>query len=144
MTATPPPSAYFSAPVSAICTPGFARAHRKVPYRVKDRIYNAAGLPRHHRQGWVIDHRLALEISGDNDPSNLYAQPIAEAHRKDVDENEAHAEVCSGRWSLAQARGYGIDGRDDCRIAISRKESNEHAPRCSPQLSSSVDASHIA
>lgn len=103
----PPASAYFAnATVAQVCAPGWSRAHRKVPYRVKDLVYDRAGLRRHHRQGWLIDHRLPLEGGGDDDPSNLFAQPIAEAHRKDRDENYMHAQICSGQWSLPYAREW--------------------------------------
>ncbi len=88
----------------AICTLGYARRHRNVPYRVRDHIYTAYGLARGHRRGYVIDHLVPLELGGTNEPANLWPQPRAESKRKDLDEGRLHDEVCSGRITLGAAR----------------------------------------
>jgi hypothetical protein len=89
---------------AAVCSTGYARAHRSVPYRVRDRIYDAYGLPRGSRRGYVIDHFIPLELGGTNDPANLWPQSRSEAHRKDRDEDRLRAEVCAGEISLDAAR----------------------------------------
>ena len=93
-----------SATVQQICAPGYSKAHRHVTYGLRDRIYDRDGLPRGSRRGYVIDHRIPIEIGGSNDPSNLFAEPRSEAKRKDRLEDRLHAEVCSGRTTLAAAR----------------------------------------
>ena len=87
-----------------VCAIGYARAHRKVPYRVRDLVYDRYRLPRGSRRGYVIDHLIPLEIGGTNAIANLWPQPRAAAHRKDRDEDRLHGEVCSGEISLAAAR----------------------------------------
>lgn len=92
------------ASVAAICTLGYARRHRRVPYRVRDEVYDRYGLPRGMRRGYVIDHLVPLELGGRNDLANLWPQKRSQAHRKDLDENRLHDEVCSGEISLPAAR----------------------------------------
>lgn len=93
-----------TATVKQICTPGYSKAHRHVTYALRDRIYDRDGLPRGSRRGYVIDHRIPIEIGGSNDPSNLFAEPRAEAKRKDRLEDRLHTDVCSGLTTLAAAR----------------------------------------
>ena len=90
--------------VEALCTPGYAKRHRKVPRNMRDRIYHKFGLQRGQRRGWVIDHRIPLELGGTNDIANLYPQPKAEAHQKDLEENELHMQVCFKQITLAASR----------------------------------------
>lgn len=98
-----------SATAAQVCTPGYGRAHRHVTYVLRDRIYDRDGLPRGARRRYVIDHRIPLEIGGNNDPSNLFAQTRSEASRKDRLENRLHSEVCSGRATLTAARSEILD-----------------------------------
>lgn len=66
-------------------------------------------------KGYEIDHLISIELGGSNDPTNLWPQPVDTAtivgfHTKDVVENRAHALVCSGKISLADAqRGISTD-----------------------------------
>lgn len=101
-----PPPGDFDARVTVaeICSLGFARRHRRVPYRLRDAVYNRYGLRRGFRRGYVIDHLIPLELGGRNDTANLWPQPRAESKRKDRDENRLHDAVCSGTQSLAGAR----------------------------------------
>jgi hypothetical protein len=93
-----------NATASAVCTLGYARRHRKVPYRIRDRVYNAYGLARGHRRGYVIDHLIPLELGGANAIANLWPQPRPESKRKDRDEGRLHDQVCNGEITLAGAR----------------------------------------
>jgi hypothetical protein len=100
-----PPGAFDpAATYAAVCTAGYARSHRRVPYRLRDAVYAAYGLPRGHRTGYVIDHFVPLELGGTNDRANLWPQTRAEAKRKDLDEGRLRAEVCSNALSLDSAR----------------------------------------
>ncbi len=97
-----------------VCRPGYAHAARNVPYRVRDAVYTAYGLPRGHRtpsggyvgprRGYVIDHLVPLELGGANDVRNLWPQPRNEAHVKDRVEDALHEAVCSGRMRLFDAQ----------------------------------------
>lgn len=90
--------------VGEVCTLGFARRHRHVPYRLRDAVYNRYGLRRGFRRGYVIDHLIPLELGGRNDLANLWPQPRVQSYRKDRDENRLHDAVCTGSESLADAR----------------------------------------
>ena len=101
----PPPGAYDrAATVAEVCALGYARRHRRVPYRLRDAVYRRYGLPRGTRRGYVIDHLVPLELGGRNDPANLWPQTRADARRKDRDENRLHEAVCAGTMTLAAAR----------------------------------------
>ncbi len=101
-----PPAGSFDARVTVgeVCTLGFARRHRRVPYRLRDAVYNRYGLRRGSRRGYVIDHLVPLELGGRNDLANLWPQPRVQSYRKDRDENRLHDAVCTGSESLADAR----------------------------------------
>ena len=53
---------------------------------------------------YEVDHLVPLEIGGSNDVANLWPEPWAEAHIKDVAENRAHREVCAGRVTVEAAQ----------------------------------------
>lgn len=53
---------------------------------------------------WEIDHLIPLELGGADDKSNLWPQPIAEAHEKDKVENKLHKEVCTKEIDIATAQ----------------------------------------
>jgi len=108
------PGAIATSSTGAVCRPGYAYAARSVPYRVRDAVYTAYGLPRGHRtpsggyvgprRGYLIDHLVPLELGGANDVRNLRPQPRNEAHAKDRVEDELHEAVCSGRMRLVDAQ----------------------------------------
>jgi hypothetical protein len=111
--ATFAPAAAFTPPIGSfdptstpaqVCALGYAREHRNVPYRMRDLVYDRYGLPRGSRRGYVIDHLVPLELGGTNAIANLWPQPRAAAHRKDLDEDRLHGEVCAGELSLSAAR----------------------------------------
>lgn len=108
------PGAIATSSTGTVCRPGYAHAARNVPYRVRDAVYTAYGLPRGHRtprggyvgprRGYVIDHLVPLELGGANNVRNLWPQPRNEAHAKDRVEDELHEAVCSGRMRLVDAQ----------------------------------------
>jgi hypothetical protein len=55
---------------------------------------------------YELDHFIPLEVGGSSNLANLWLEPIAEAKRKDVDENLAHKMVVSGQWTLAAGQQY--------------------------------------
>jgi hypothetical protein len=55
------------------------------------------------RAKWEVDHWYSRENGGADDIRNLWMQPIAEAHQKDVLENRLHRAVCAGTLTLDDA-----------------------------------------
>jgi hypothetical protein len=55
---------------------------------------------------YELDHFIPLEVGGSSNLANLWLEPIAEAKRKDQDENYAHEMVVSGAWTLARGQQY--------------------------------------
>ncbi len=108
------PGAVATSSTAIVCRSGYAHAVRNVPYRVRDAVYTAYGIPRGHRtpdggyvgprRGYVIDHLVPLELGGANSPRNLWPQPRAEARVKDRVEETLHEAVCSGRMGLVDAQ----------------------------------------
>jgi hypothetical protein len=66
--------------------------------KVKARIYRSYGIQ--HHDGYTIDHLIAVELGGSNDPRNLWPQRFEDADMKDKLENHLHALVCAGTMSL--------------------------------------------
>jgi hypothetical protein len=88
--------------VETLCIPGYAKGARHVAGSVKERVYRAYKLERH--KGYTIDHLIAVELGGSNDPKNLWPQPLADAELKDALENRLHALVCAGSMPLMEAK----------------------------------------
>lgn len=90
---------------SVVCQIGEARRERNVPYRIRDRVYLAYGIPRGARKGlYRIDHLIPLELGGSNRPSNLWPQSYADSKLKDRVESELHEAVCDGSMRLDDAQ----------------------------------------
>jgi hypothetical protein len=92
---------------STICVRGYARSVRPpVAYtsrlkRAQMRGYRLAGRMRDYQE----DHLIPLELGGaPYDVANLWPEPIADARRKDREENRLHRLVCSGKASLQDAQ----------------------------------------
>src|SRR5712691_11572615 len=62
------PGAIQSSDTAAICTPGWAEAHRDVSEATKDYIAREYGLS--SRYGYEIDHLIPLELGGSNSVPN--------------------------------------------------------------------------
>jgi hypothetical protein len=103
------PGARFTTVTTAmVCTPGYSRSARKVPYSEKSAVYAAYGMHRHFNgHNGEVDHLVALELGGSNDQSNLWPETAAGrygSHQKDRLENELHDEVCGGQLTLRKAQ----------------------------------------
>jgi hypothetical protein len=77
---------------------------RDVPSAVKRDVYKQSGIPKSERKGYVIDHKVPLELGGSNAKSNLQAQPKAQAKTKDEWENYLAGQVKEGKMPLSQAQ----------------------------------------
>lgn len=96
------PGATLKVTHSQVCSPGFSKTSRgehPVSAKLRREIMLAYGLdPK--AKGYVIDHLIAVELGGSNDPRNLLPQTIAEGHMKDRLENKLHKMVCAPKPSL--------------------------------------------
>jgi hypothetical protein len=102
------PGAIFAhATVQEICTPGYSRSVRNVPYSEKDQAYAEYGIQSHYSGQYEVDHLVPLELGGSNDSADLWpeaASPTPGFHQKDEVENYLHDQVCSGAMSLKDAQ----------------------------------------
>lgn len=99
------PGAIQSSDTAAICTPGWAAAHRNVSYATEDYVAQEYGLSSHY--GYEIDHLIPLELGGSNSVGNLWPQPYGSpygANQKDGLEDYLHQQVCDNGLPLATAQ----------------------------------------
>ncbi len=98
-TASLTPGAVLTLDVPKICTRGYPATVRNITSAEKRQVaavYHYTG----PNSGVEYDHLISLELGGSNDATNLWPEPIAEAHVKDRLENFLHREVCAGRMQL--------------------------------------------
>ena len=99
------PGAIQSSNTAAICTPGWAEAHRDVSSATKDYVASEYGLSSH--SGYEIDHLIPLELGGANSVANLWPEPYGSpfgATQKDGLEDYLHDQVCYHGMPLAEAQ----------------------------------------
>jgi hypothetical protein len=80
-----------------------AHCTRKVTMAEKDAVAAAYGVARKDYSKYEFDHLISLELGGDDDITNLWPQPIAEAKEKDVLEDELGAKLRAGTITQADA-----------------------------------------
>jgi hypothetical protein len=112
------PGVATSVDATTVCSPGYSKKVRPVGARwrkLKDEAYGRYGIARGHRSyvdehgvrhaAYEVDHLVPLELGGaPDDLRNLWPQPMGDAKRKDVVEDELHHLVCGHRVPLAQAQ----------------------------------------
>jgi hypothetical protein len=99
------PGTIQSSNTAAICTPGWAEAHRDVSYATEDSVAREYGLSSHY--GYEIDHLIPLELGGSNNVRNLWPEPYNSpygATQKDGLEDYLHQQVCEHGLPLATAQ----------------------------------------
>ena len=99
------PGAIQSSDTAAICTPGWAEAHRDVSSATEDDVAREYGLSSHY--GYEIDHLIPLELGGSNAVANLWPEPYRSpygATKKDGLEDYLHDRVCHHGLPLATAQ----------------------------------------
>ena len=99
------PGAIQSSDTAAICTPGWAEAHRDVSDATKNYVASEYGLS--SRYGYEIDHLIPLELGGSNSAQNLWPEPYGSpygATQKDGLEDYLHDQVCHHGMPLATAQ----------------------------------------
>lgn len=101
------PGAVLNVTASQVCQSGYSSSVRNVPTSVKNQVYAEYGITSHATGQYEVDHLISLELGGSNDIANLWpeaASPTPGFHQKDQVENYLHAQVCSGKMSLADAQ----------------------------------------
>lgn len=99
------PGAIQSSDTAAICTPGWAEAHRNVSDATKNYVASEYGIS--SRYGYEIDHLIPLELGGSNSVQNLWPEPYGSpygATQKDGLEDYLHDQVCNHGMPLAAAQ----------------------------------------
>jgi len=102
-----PGAIFTTATPQQICTYGYTRSVRNVPYSEKEQAYTEYGITYHSPGEYEVDHLIPLELGGSNDIANLWpeaASPKPGFHEKDQVENYLHDQVCSGSMSLHDAQ----------------------------------------
>ena len=106
------PGATLNVDLKTLCTPGYTKTVRNVPYSLSKAVYARYGIKSHTKGQYEVDHLVSLELGGSNDITNLWCEPYdlnvdgyqMGAHVKDETENATHAAVCSGKISLKDAQ----------------------------------------
>jgi hypothetical protein len=99
------PGAIQSSDTAAICTPGWASAHRDVSWTTENAVAAEYGLSSH--DGYEIDHLIPLELGGSNSVSNLWPEPYNSPYgavEKDGLEDWLHEQVCDSGLPLPSAQ----------------------------------------
>ena len=101
--AVPVPGSAWTQDTARICHQP-TRAVRRVSEAVRRQIlYRDTGSD-HPPQRYELDHLIPLGLGGSNRERNLWAEPWADAQRKDRLESQLHWEVCSGRLPIGSAQ----------------------------------------
>jgi hypothetical protein len=99
-----------------VCQPGFAQKNRIVTQAIRQRVFDAYGIPQSERgKEWEIDHFIPVILGGDSPidgsvliTANLWPQPYWEhpgAHEKDTVEMYLRDQVCKKHtMTLKQAQ----------------------------------------
>ncbi len=81
-----------------------ARCKRNVPIAEKYQVAHEYGdIPRDQWPNYEFDHLIPLCAGGSNDIGNIWPQPIDDAHKKDVLENEICIGLKAGTLTQQQA-----------------------------------------
>lgn len=94
----PPKAAILTTKRADVCTPGWAAAHRHVTAAQRSDLFAAAGIT--NRTGWIVDHRVSLEVGGSNASVNLQLQTTADSRAKDRVEDATHDAICAKTLSV--------------------------------------------
>ncbi len=81
---------------------------RVIPASVGRQVFDHYGIDRPHPRDYELDHLIAPELGGADDPRNYWPQPYGtsewNAHVKDALEDRLHELVCENKLSLETAQ----------------------------------------
>lgn len=103
-----PGSAFPNAREADVCGGHYGREVRPVQFRAKSDAFTRYEISTDYRDLYLVDHLIPSSLGGDNTAANLWPQPssaVLGVAAKDALEAHLLGLVCSGRLSLAQARG---------------------------------------
>jgi hypothetical protein len=80
-----------------------AYCRRSVSASEKDAVARHYGIPKSDYAQYEFDHYIPLAAGGSNDITNLWPQPLDEAHEKDRVEDEVFAGMRDGVMTQAEA-----------------------------------------
>lgn len=90
--------------LAQVCSTAWGRDKRHVTEAMKRRVAAFYGVAWSARRSYEFDHLVPRELAGADAVANLWPQPLAEAHVKDVRENQLHRAVCRGEVTLEAAQ----------------------------------------
>ena len=128
---------------------GYASSVRNVSTATKHQVYVSYNIAKAKQRLYVIDHLIPLEVGGANDIANLWPELKDEAHRKDLEENALHGDVCRGDLTLADAQRIAA-GPVDAGLAAAvnakgtAKKASDAAATQAEQLKQQQLAAYIA
>jgi hypothetical protein len=80
-----------------------AYCNRNVSQAKKQQVAQAYGVPEAQWSNYEFDHLIPLNAGGSSDVTNLWPQPIAEAHLKDAVEQDVYNKLNAGAINQQQA-----------------------------------------
>jgi hypothetical protein len=80
-----------------------AYCNRNVSHSEKLKVAEVYGVPESDWQSYEFDHLIPLNAGGSDDAENIWPQPLAEAHLKDVIEQQTYDGLSSGTITQDQA-----------------------------------------
>lgn len=104
------PGTVLSLTRTQVCSIRWGKDRRHVTEAMKQQVAAVYGLRRSDIKAagkgpcCEFDHKIPRELAGADDVKNLWPQPWAEAHRKDLRENQLHVAVCNGSITLTAAQ----------------------------------------
>lgn len=97
------PGAVETTDLDVICHQS-TKERRNVSTAEKRQVFAEYGIPWEDRASFEVDHLTPLCAGGSNEIGNLWPQPLAEAHVKDVYEEESKRRICAGTMTPKQAQ----------------------------------------
>lgn len=99
-----PGEVFAAATTEAVCTGGWAEAHRDVTEAERHAVFASYRIPYANHRLYELDHLIPLELGGDNSARNLWPELGPDPNPKDSLENRLHDLVCAGSLGLGSAQ----------------------------------------
>lgn len=100
----PPRGVMLDLDPKVVCVSDYARTHRHTSQATKRAVYRKYGVPQSEWKFYRLDHFLPIEIGGEDTADNLWPELIDKAKAKDLVENQARRDLCSGKYTIKQIR----------------------------------------